>query len=82
MPNTMYINIFDECEANRWTFDPFRAANLLISLSLLAPLPPESRGDVATLTRFLTNAVGEKAGLGLYIKYMYIYVYNIFYTYL
>ncbi|CAL1135065.1 unnamed protein product, partial [Cladocopium goreaui] len=56
----LWQGLSDDHTANIWHHEPFRAANLLISLALLQHLPLELRGDVVAVSRFLTNAVGEK----------------------
>lgn len=60
----LWQGLSDDHTANIWHHEPFRAANLLISLALLQHLPLELRGDVVAVSRFLTNAVGEKVCYG------------------
>jgi len=60
----LWQGLSDDYTANVWHHDPFRAANLLISLALLKEMPVESRGDVVAVSRYLTHAIGEKVCYG------------------
>ena len=60
----LWQGLSDDYGANVWQHDPFRAANLLISLSLLADLPLELRSDSSAIARHLTYAIGERVCYG------------------
>ncbi|CAK9029709.1 unnamed protein product [Durusdinium trenchii] len=60
----LFQGLSDHYTANHWYHEPFRAANLLIALKLLDWLPMMLRGDLTAVTRYLTNAVGDKVCFG------------------
>ena len=60
----LWQGLSDDHGANVWQHDPFRAANLLIGISLLADLPLDLRSDSAAIARHLTYAIGERVCYG------------------
>ena len=60
----LWQGLSDDHGAHAWQHDPFRAANLLIAMSLLADLPQNLRADPTAVSRHLTFVIGEKVCYG------------------
>ena len=60
----LWQGLSDDYGAHVWQHDPFRAANLLIAISLLADLPLNLRSDPTAISRHLTYAIGERVCYG------------------
>ena len=60
----LWQGLSDDYGAHVWQHDPFRAANLLIAISLLADLPLHLRSDPTAISRHLTYVIGERVCYG------------------